>query len=62
MEKENKIPNANGDNIIGQEQFQTFVFNQDVSWQEIIYDLINTEQLDPWDIDLAVLSQKYLKK
>lgn len=31
MEKENKIPNANGDNRIGQEQFQTFVFNQDVS-------------------------------
>jgi segregation and condensation protein A len=47
---------------IGQEQFQHFVFNNDFSWKEIIYDLINTEQLDPWDIDLSVLSQKYLEK
>jgi len=70
MEKENNngFNSSNGQNSngnkdrIGQEQFQTFVFNQDISWQEIIYDLINTEQLDPWDIDLAVLSQKYLEK
>jgi len=59
MEKEKNRLHADK---IGQEQFQTFVFNQDISWQEIIYDLINTEQLDPWDIDLAVLSQKYLEK
>tara|TARA_Y100000310_G_scaffold265673_1_gene276851 strand:+ start:82 stop:909 length:828 start_codon:yes stop_codon:yes gene_type:complete len=47
---------------IGQEQFQDFLFNKDTSWQEIIYDLINTEQLDPWDIDLSTLSQKFLTK
>tara|TARA_Y100000310_G_C20632434_1_gene789356 strand:- start:855 stop:1679 length:825 start_codon:yes stop_codon:yes gene_type:complete len=47
---------------IGQDQFQDFLFNKDTSWQEIIYDLINTEQLDPWDINLSVLSQKYLTK
>lgn len=47
---------------IGQEQFQSFVFEDKMGWQEIIYDLINTEQLDPWDIDLFVLAQKYLVK
>jgi len=47
---------------IGQEQFHHFVFGEDLSWQEIIYDLINTEQLDPWDMDLSVLAQKYLGK
>lgn len=47
---------------IGQEQFHHFVFNDEVSWKEIIYDLINTEQLDPWDIDLSILSQRYLEK
>ncbi|MEK6873304.1 MAG: segregation/condensation protein A [Nanoarchaeota archaeon] len=47
---------------IGQEQFHTFVFGDKMSWQEIIYDLINTEQLDPWDIDLALLSQRYLER
>ncbi|MEK6890530.1 MAG: segregation/condensation protein A [Nanoarchaeota archaeon] len=47
---------------IGQEQFHAFVFNEKIGWQEIIYDLINTEQLDPWDINLTVLAQKYLEK
>jgi len=47
---------------IGQEQFHHFVFNDDMSWQEIIYDLINSEQLDPWDIDLSMLSGRYLEK
>ena len=47
---------------IGQDQFNSFVFDEKLSWQEIIYDLINSEQLDPWDIDLSTLSQKYLEK
>ena len=47
---------------IGQDQFHSFVFGDQVSWQEIIHDLINTEQLDPWDIDLYILAQKYLEK
>ncbi len=47
---------------IGQEQFHHFVFNQKLSWQEVIYDLINTEQLDPWDINLSILANKYLEK
>ena len=47
---------------IQQDQFHTFVFDEEVPWQEIIYDLINTGQLDPWDIDLALLSGKYLEK
>lgn len=47
---------------IGQEQFHSFVFGETLSWQEIIYDLINSEQLDPWDIDLVVLAQRYTLK
>jgi segregation and condensation protein A len=47
---------------INQDQFDRFVFNEDMYWQEIIYDLINTEQLDPWDIDISVLANKYLEK
>lgn len=47
---------------IGQEQFHHFVFSDNLSWQDIIYDLINSEQLDPWDINLAILAQKYLIK
>lgn len=47
---------------IGQEEFYNLVTGNEVSWQAIIYDLINTEQLDPWDIDLVVLTQKYLER
>lgn len=47
---------------IGQEQFQSFVFSDNLSWQELIYDLINSEQLDPWDINIATLAEKYIEK
>lgn len=47
---------------VGQEQIHGLLFGQQLSWQSIILDLINTEQLDPWDIDLVLLSQKYLEK
>ena len=47
---------------VGQEQIHGILFNDSLSWQSIIYDLINTEQLDPWDINLSVLAQRYLEK
>lgn len=47
---------------VGQEQIHSLLFGEKLSWQAIIYDLINTEQLDPWDIDLTVLANKYLEK
>jgi len=31
-------------------------------WQTIIYDLINSEQLDPWDVDIVVLTRRYFEK
>lgn len=47
---------------IGNEQLYNLLTSNEISWQAIIYDLINTEQLDPWAIDLSLLSQKYLEK
>ena len=47
---------------VGQEQIHGLLFNDSLSWQSIIYDLINTEQLDPWDIDISLLAQGYLDK
>ncbi len=45
-----------------QEQIHDLLFNRDLGWQEIIYDLINTEQLNPWDIDIIILTEKYIIK
>ena len=45
-----------------QEQIHDILFNREIGWQEIIYDLINTEQLDPWDINIMVLTGKFLER
>jgi segregation and condensation protein A len=45
-----------------QEQIHSLVFGKEIGWKEIIIDLISTEQLDPWDIDIIVLTDKYLEK
>ena len=47
---------------INQEQVHNLLFNREVDWQEIIYDLINSEQLDPWNIDIGILSEGFLVK
>jgi len=47
---------------VQQEQIHSLLFGEQLSWQSIIYDLINSEQLNPWDIDLSLLSQKFLEK
>jgi segregation and condensation protein A len=46
---------------INQDQFFNLISSNELSWQSIIYDLIKTEQLDPWDIDLATLAEKYVQ-
>jgi len=47
---------------VKQEQIHDLLFSKELGWQEIIYDLINTEQLDPWDIDITKLTDIYLIK
>ncbi|MBU3923719.1 MAG: segregation/condensation protein A [Nanoarchaeota archaeon] len=49
------------DNKINQNQFFDLITGEELSWQTIIYDLIKTEQLDPWDIDLGTLADKYIE-
>ncbi len=47
---------------LGNEQVYDMLTNNELSWQSILYDLINTEQLDPMDIDLGYIANKYLEK
>ncbi len=56
------VPNSPPTERIGQEQIHTLLFEDTLSWQAIIYDLINTEQLNPWDIDLSLLTHKFLER
>ncbi len=42
--------------------FQIVVEQNELTWKQLIQDLIKSEQMDPWDVDLSVLTQKYIAK
>ncbi|MBI2109725.1 hypothetical protein HYT58_00960 [Candidatus Woesearchaeota archaeon] len=45
-----------------QERLFDMLVNQDeITWQAIIYDLVKSEQMDPWDIDINILTHRYLE-
>ena len=33
----------------------------EITWQSLIYELVKTKQMDPWDIDVSLLAQRYLQ-
>ena len=33
----------------------------EITWQGILYELVKTEQMDPWEIDISLIAQKYLE-
>ena len=57
-----KLPSKETETSSQQEQIHNILFNREIGWQEIVYDLINTEQLDPWNINIIILSNKYLER
>lgn len=61
MDKGDSSKASGKDDKINESQFYNLITGDELSWQSIIYDLIKTEQLDPWDIDLGVLSERYLE-
>jgi len=39
----------------------TLLFDKDeLTWQDIIYDLIRTEKMNPWDVDVSLLAEKFI--
>jgi segregation and condensation protein A len=61
MEKQGEI-NFHSEPSVTQDQVHDLLFSKQIDWQEIIYDLINTEQLNPWDINILVLTEKYFQR
>ncbi|MBI2136805.1 segregation/condensation protein A [Candidatus Woesearchaeota archaeon] len=48
--------------ITSQEGIFELLFDKDeISWQSIILELVRTNQMNPWDIDITLLSHKYLE-
>lgn len=45
----------------GHEKVITLIMDQDeVTWQSILQELIRTNQMDPWDIDVSKLTKHYI--
>ena len=47
---------------VGQNELYNMLISRELSWQQILFDLIKSDQLDPWDIDLVLLTKKYIEK
>lgn len=56
------MENQKEENNVNQNQIHDLLFSRELGWQEIIYDLINTEQLNPWDINITILTNGYLER
>ena len=37
------------------------VKEDEITWQTIIFDLIKKDNMDPWDVNLTLLAQKFIK-
>jgi len=45
-----------------QDQILDMLLKKDeITWQSLLYELVRTEQMNPWDIDISILSKKYLE-
>jgi segregation and condensation protein A len=42
--------------------YSLLVEQNEISWKSIIFDLINSEQMDPWDINISLLAGKYIER
>lgn len=41
--------------------FNLLFVEDELSWKDLIYKLIDEEHMNPWDIDVSILSQKFLE-
>jgi len=44
------------------EHILNILSNKDeITWQSVLYELVKSEEMDPWDVDVSLLSQGYIK-
>lgn len=44
-----------------QEVINLLLEQDDVTWRTILLDLVQTEQMDPWDINITLITEKYIQ-
>jgi len=40
--------------------FEAIYSKNEITWQTLLYELVKTEQMDPWDINISLLAKKYI--
>ncbi|MBT3298566.1 segregation/condensation protein A [archaeon] len=40
--------------------FDLLLENDDITWKSLLYDLVKTEQMNPWNINLSLLAQRFI--
>ncbi len=54
-----KENNSNTKNI---DKLLTFLLKEEeYAWQELLYELVRQEEMDPWDIDISVLVKRFIE-
>jgi len=43
------------------ELYDILMNRDEITWQTLIYDLIKSERMDPWDVDISLLTKKYIE-
>ena len=61
QEKEEKIRKKQAVEETNARIFSLLFVEDELSWKDIIYKLIEEEHMDPWDIDVSMLAQKFLE-
>jgi len=47
--------------IMNEEKLYALILSKELTWEGLIRDIVNSEGMDPWDIDISLLVQKYLE-
>ncbi|MFA5797481.1 MAG: segregation/condensation protein A [Candidatus Woesearchaeota archaeon] len=60
-EKEKRERKKEAVALANEKIFNILFVEDELSWKDVIYSLIDQEQMDPWDIDLTIIAQKFLE-
>ena len=44
-----------------QKIFDLLMNEEELTWKTILYDLVKSEEMDPWDVDITMLTRKYIQ-
>ncbi len=43
------------------EIFDLLLRDEELGWKTVLFNLVETEQMDPWDVNITLLTQKYIQ-